>query len=116
MKTEAELKKLSEYAAEFLKKAIKENSLPVPHKKWQRIIFYRPVDPDEWLNNYETSPTLAHLAKREMEKREYLNFTIHKEENGYSASVRTEFGYSIWGQGDSEYEALWTAIEASGEK
>lgn len=110
MKTEAELKKLAEFAAEFLKLTKIEGS------NLYRFTNAHGADHASYKDFFYSlkSPILAHLAKREMEKRGYAitHYSIPKEDDVYHQYIvgsETRFD-------TNEYIALWNAIEASGEK
>ena len=124
--TPSDQKQLAEKAAEFLKNAINENRLPVPGKFWQKLIFTRPVIPSQWFNEYDISPVLAHLAKREMEKREF-DIVISSwrkgrmegdEEEctgppGYGVDIQHSKKHKIcsYAENENEFRAFWLALE-----
>jgi len=103
MKTEPELKKLAEFAAEFI---------GVVHDDLDKSIqgfFYNDID----------APILAHLALKEMEKRfgdvwecaSWISKNRRVYEYKFSNHVEE---YNGWDE--NEYIALWSAIKATGEK
>ena len=116
--TPEELKQLAEFAPEFLKKAINNNSLPMPSKRLQRLIFERPVHPDEWFGYQETAPILTHLGKREMEKREFewelATIWIKPGIRGYQCEVygfeKNSYSTEVVCSHENEYIAFWSAV------
>ena len=119
--TPTDKKQLAQKAAEFLKKAIESNSMKMPRKHLQKIIYERPITVDDWFYDYEINPILAHLAKREMEKRGYRLFLAQGFENNrwlaqYAIAPEDAHGTTEDVlKNENEYIALWSAIiEATG--
>ena len=116
--TEAELKKLAELAAEFLH--IKGGFLTSGISGTVEIDLLN--DPASLYDDMVASPILAHLAKREMEKRK-LSWECHYFDGvGYSCQILNHYKstgrytqLSYKSQIDNEFIALWSAIEATGE-
>lgn len=94
-----------------------ENFLPVDTS----LAIYH-ITPEELFEDHKTAPILAHLAKREMEKRGFC-FTYTSPDyyrNLHTYTIRNSqdktdkcLGLSC---DENEYIALWSAIEATGEK
>lgn len=112
-------KELAVKAAEFLKKAIESNSMRMPRKHLQKIIYERPVTIDDWFYDYEINPILMHLAKREMEKRK--DYFEHNKFKGQGHQIRfydsAQFIETVthpkdtWIEDENEYKAFWSALE-----
>lgn len=122
-------KKLAEFAAEFLELPNSEKVKPGEHTEFPDIFLWKleielgiyHIGPKSFFDN-TFGPILAHLAKREMEKREYT-YEFH----AYWSKRRILYSYefmtypnneemSVEIADENEYQALWTAIEATGEK
>jgi len=112
-------KKLAEFAAEFLDGYI---------KKYRTILVIGGyVDDEDMVFHHPMAPAiLAHLAKREMEKRlwewnssyDLSGFQPGEKIHGqYCFGILTAPKCTVHSEQDeNEYIALWSAIEATGEK
>ena len=106
--TPDELKQLAEFAFKFLglgkappfHTTISDPNLLVDH------LFHI-----AWL-----APFYVHLAKREMEKREFEWTGCSHTKGNYIYSIMKFNGKTTDGIDTNEYIALWSAIEATGEK
>lgn len=130
MKTEAELKKLAEFAAEFLGwELCPQNQWKIPDNiEWLYYVTHKHRDelPRDFFEGHSSAPILAHLAKREMEKRGFRWISSY----GYHAHTEDEYFYEFtkWGETEEDektgsafnkennFIALWSAIEQTGEK
>ncbi len=120
MKTEADLKKLTEFAAEFLRLPESDHEAT----RWKVDVGFKP----DWHISEKSffegwfAPYLAHLAKREMEKRNIrwqISYTSVNAELEYVVEFYGNHTQdNIYGTATdkSEFIALWSAIEAIGEK
>ena len=126
MKTEAELKKLAEFAAEFLGAKLVET--PTDRRNFVFPSSMLIEGNSEIVNEDRLSafifssfysPILAHLGKREMEKRgfgwEAYTVWIMPAKLGYGYNFfdgAVEVNHDDY----NEFITLWMAIEATGEK
>ena len=119
MKTELELKKLAEFAAEFLGWEIEDGRLSIP-SFCLRVGLYLCDDPHvKYIFEHpETAPILAHLAKREMEKREFewelATIWIKPGIRGYQCEVygfeKNNYSTEVVCSHENEYIAFWSAV------
>ena len=109
--TPQEQKELAEFGAEFLGLKVSESNL-------YTIVEGLHIEKNSlYLHMFDSSmiaPILAHLAKREMEKREFGIFSSYTWKNDgkpFYVYYINHYDYKTFrGEGDSEYIALWLAI------
>lgn len=125
-------KKLAEFGAEFLGWEKGCDSFFTP--SYLHIVLDKRLSKEAYVSRFFsglTAPILAHLGKREMEKRGFDNNEqwfiedqklyswefIHRDrKRKKKIAGKYPIPVSGYAQDENEYIALWSAIEASGEK
>jgi len=113
-----DLKKLAEFAAKFLghKRDYDHWNYKLMGHNWKP---HKDFLAEFTFSDPRTAPLIAHLAKREMEKRGFeMEWSSRGEENLHYYYIYKKGGlmHHSMGEHENEYIALWSAIMETGEK
>lgn len=115
--TPQEQKELAEFGAEFLNARENDNEFYLwihKDKPWDDSIIA--INPKNLFDDLATAPHLAHLAKREMEKRGFESFQHYRLNSSQYVYYIQNANYQCFkGEGENEYQALWLAIRENQE-
>lgn len=111
-------KKLAEFAAEFLNLLHVQDFYFFPSGSDHCFTIQDSQVEDYFFHNSEYAPILAYLAKREMEKRGFdCEYNRQLDQHRYEFDLSLDYDRPIArGESNSEYIALWSAIEEAVKK